>query len=274
MRIVTAKGAKIPALGFGTFELRQSEAFEAVSTALEVGYRHIDTAQIYGNEAEVGAAIAESRIPREEIFLTTKVWPDNFGPDELRPSVVASLQRLQTDYVDLLLLHWPGERHPMADVLGRLAELRMAGMADHIGVSNFTTLLLDEAVRHSPVELATNQVECHPFLDQSEVLAAVRERGMALTAYSPLARGKVFGNERLAEIGRRHGKTEGQVALRWLIQQPAVVAIPRSSDPDHIAENFDVFDFALSHEEMQRVSGLTEADRRLIDPRGLAPAWD
>lgn len=274
MRVVTARGAKIPALGFGTFELRQSEAFEAVSVALEVGYRHIDTAQIYGNEAEVGAAIAESGLPREEVFLTTKVWPDNFGPGELRPSVVASLDRLQTDYVDLLLLHWPGERHPMADVLGRLAELRTAGMADNIGVSNFTTLLLDEAVRHSPAPLATNQVEYHPFLDQSPVLAAVRERGIALTAYSPLARGRVFGHERLAEIGRRHGKSGGQVALRWLIQQPGVVAIPRSADPAHIAENFNVFDFALSQEEMQRVSGLTDADRRLINPRGLAPAWD
>lgn len=274
MRIVTAKGARIPAVGFGTFELGKPEAFEAVSVALEVGYRHIDTAQIYGNEAEVGGAIAESGVPREEIFLTTKVWPDNFGPGELRPSVAASLDRLQTDYVDLLLLHWPGERYPMADVLGRLARLRMDGMADHLGVSNFTTLLLDEAVRHSPVPLATNQVEYHPYLDQSEVIGAVRERGMALTAYSPLARGKVFGDERLAEIGRRHGKTEGQVALRWLIQQPGVVAIPRSSDPDHIAENLDILDFALSQDEMRRVSALTEADRRLIDPKGLAPVWD
>lgn len=274
MRIVTARGAKVPALGFGTFELHRSEVFEAVTVALEVGYRHIDTAQIYGNESEVGEAIAESGVPREEIFLTTKVWPENFGPGELRPSVVSSLERLRTDYVDLLLLHWPGESHPLADVLARIAELRLAGMADHIGVSNFTTLLLDEAARHSPAPLATNQVEYHPFLDQSRVLAAVRQRGMVLTAYSPLARGNVFGNERLAQIGRRHGKSEGQVALRWLIQQVGVVAIPRSSDPDHIAENFDVFDFALSQEEMQQVSGLTEADRRLIDPRGLAPAWD
>lgn len=274
MRIITANGAEIPALGFGTFELHKSEVFEAVTAALDIGYRHIDTAQIYGNESEVGAAIAESGVPREEVFITTKVWPDNFGPGEFRPSVVASLERLRTDYVDLLLLHWPGENHPMASVLARLAELRMAGMADHIGVSNFTTLLLDEAVRHSSVRLVTNQVEYHPFLDQSEVLAAVREGGMALTAYSPLAQGKVFGNERLVEIGRRHGKTAGQVALRWLIQQPGVVAIPRSGDPDHIAENFDVFDFALSDDEMARVSGLTEANRRLIDPRGLAPAWD
>lgn len=274
MRIIEAKGARIPALGFGTFELRRSEVLQGVSVALEVGYRHIDTAQIYGNEADVGMAILGSGVPREEIFLTTKVWPDNYGPGQMRPSVEASLERLQTDYVDLLLLHWPDENRPMDDVLSRLAELRMAGMADHIGVSNFTTLLLDEAVRNSPTPLVTNQVEYHPFLDQSQVLATVRDRGMALTAYSPLARGKVFGNERLAEIGRRHGKTEGQVALRWLLQQPGVVAIPRSSDPAHIAENFDVFDFALSQEEMEQVSKLTDADRRLISPRGLAPAWD
>lgn len=274
MQSIEANGAKIPALGFGTLELAGPKALEAVSTALAVGYRHIDTAQRYGNEQAVGRAIEESGIPREEIFLTTKVSPENFGAADLVPSVLRSLERLRTDYVDLLLLHWPDERRGLSGVMEGLGEVQVSGLADHLGLSNFTTLLVDEAWRYAPPLLVTNQVEYHPYLDQLPVLESARRRGMALTAYSPLARGRVYGDQRLVRIGRRHGKTAGQVALRWLLQQPGVVAIPRSGNPLHIAENFDVFDFVLSADEMTSIETLTGLAWRFTSPAGLAPAWD
>lgn len=271
---VSAAGATIPSLGFGTFELDRREATDAVATALEVGYRHVDTAQIYGNEAEVGGAIADSDIAREHIWLTTKVWPENFAPPEFRPSVEKSLDRLGVDYVDLLLLHWPNDDVPLAETIEQLNDVRREGLAHQIGVSNFPSALLAEAAALSDAPLATNQVEYHPFLSQSAVLSEARNRGMALTAYSPLARGEVFEDATLGDIGEAHGKHAGQVALRWLIQQDGVIAIPRSADPDHIASNFEIFDFELTDAEVERITGLTAAHRRLIDPKGLAPDWD
>lgn len=272
---VQGREARIPALGLGTWQVTGAEAEEMVGRALELGYRHLDTAQAYGNEAEVGRAVEDSGVDRDSIFITTKVWPDRYGPGDFADSVDASLEALRTDAVDLLLLHWPAfGDSSLEEVMGRLAEARRAGKARHVGVSNFTPGLLDRAVEASPVPLEVNQVEYHPFLGQSHLLDAVRGREMVLTAYSPLAQGRTARDPLLKAIGRERGKTGAQVALRWLLQQESVATIPRTSDPEHLAENLDVFDFRLSKGEMEAVGELAEPDGRIIDPDGLAPEWE
>lgn len=274
MHTVHAHGAEIPALGFGTWQMSGSEAVRATVHALEVGYRHIDTAQIYGNEAEVGRALADSPVAREEIFLTTKVWVENYGRREMAPSVEESLRKLGTDRVDLLLLHWPGRDVPLAETIEALAEVRERGLTRHIGVSNFTPSLLADALSLSPAPLVTNQVEYHPFLDQRKVLRSTREAGMALTAYSPIARGRVMESARLREIGERYGKSPAQVAIRWLLQQEGVSTIPKAASPEHCEANFDVFDFALEPREMEEIHDLAEPGSRLVSPEGIAPDWE
>lgn len=271
---VDIQGTRVPALGFGTFRLTGQSCREMVQTAVRLGYRHIDTAQMYDNEAAVGAALAASGVARAEIFLTTKVWPDRFRAGVLERSVEESLRKLGTDYVDLLLLHWPNPEVPLAETIGALNAVRRAGQARQIGVSNFTTQLLAEAQQASDAPLLINQVEYHPFLDQSVLLQALRQRRMGLTAYSPLAQGKVAGHPVLSTIGRRYGKTAGQVALRWLVQQDCVIAIPKSASPARAQENLDIFDFSLEETEMQEIFALGARTGRLIDPAGLAPAWD
>ncbi len=274
MHEVEAHGARIPALGFGTWQLSGDVARSMVETALEIGYRHIDTAQMYGNEAEVGAAIRESGVPREEIFLTTKVWPDKFRKGVFQRSVEESLRRLGLPSVDLLLLHWPNAEVPLSETMGALDEVRERGWAKHVGISNFTTRLIDEALACARSPLVTDQVEYHPFLSQAAVLEKLRGNGMALTAYCPLARGKIFGNPTLEGIAKRHDKSVGQVALRWLVQQPGVIAIPRSSKPEHARANWAIFDFALSDEEMNEIAALGAPGGRVVDVAGVAPAWD
>lgn len=274
MHTVNVNGAAIPALGFGTHELQGATAADMVDAALGIGYRHIDTAQAYKNEAAVGAGIAASGLPREDVFLTTKVWPDRFAPGQLQRSVDESLARLDTPYVDLLLLHWPNPEVPLEETLDALNDMRRIGRARHIGVSNFTTDLLEEAVRLSDEPLAVNQVEYHPFLAQDEVLDAARRHGLGLVAYSPLAQGLVFGNDALAGIAEAHGKSPGQVALRWLVQQDAVCAIPRTSSVDHARTNFEIFDFELTGDEMEAIDQLSRKRQRLVDPDEVAPDWD
>ena len=269
MEHLEIQGTRVPRLGFGTWELTGGTAFESVSHALRVGYRHIDTAQMYGNEEQVGRAIAESGVDRDDIFLTTKVPPRNAAADDVIRSHEDSLRKLGTDHVDLLLLHWPADP-PMEETLGALDELRQQGKTRHIGVSNYPSDLLKQAV--DIARIATDQVEYHPFLGQDEVLSVVREHGLFLTAYSPLSKGDVLTNDDLEEIGREHGKSAAQVALRWLLQQDRVVAIPRSSSPDHIEANLAVFDFELSDDEMDRIHALPKG-RRKIDPPS-APDWD
>ncbi|GIV57349.1 MAG: oxidoreductase [Rhodothermaceae bacterium] len=274
MHHVQANGASIPALGFGTFQMKGETAYAAVRHALDLGYRHLDTAQIYANEAEVGRALAESGVAREAVFLTTKVWIDRFTSDRLAPSVDESLRRLRTDYVDLLLLHWPNPDVPLAETIRALNQVQRAGKTRHIGVSNFPTKLLREALALTDVPLVTNQVEYHPYLSQRAVLAVLREAGMCLTAYSPLAQGRLLDDPVLRTLGARYGKTPAQVALRWLLQQDGVVAIPKAARPEHAAANIDVFDFTLTDEEMRQIHGLARPDGRVVDPPGLAPAWD
>ena len=271
--MVRASGAEIPKLGFGTWKLKGEDATSAVETALSTGYRHIDTAQVYENEGEVGAALRTSGVAREDVFVTTKVWMDRFAAGDLEDSVKESLARLDLDHVDLVLLHWPNPDFPLAETIGALNEARSAGLTRHIGVSNFTTAWLGEAVACSDAPLAANQVEYHPFLDQTPVMDAVKDYAMALTAYCPIAQGWVFEAPVLKAIAEKHGKSPAQIALKWLINQDPVAAIPRSSRPEHIRSNFEIFDIDLSDEEMARIGSLKSSTDRLIDP-GWAPAWD
>lgn len=273
IHVVTANGATIPAIGLGTWDLRGRTCERVVEAALGMGYRHIDTAAMYDNEAAVGNALRASDVPRDEIFLTTKVWHDCAGDGPLQRSLEASLRRLGLDFVDLVLMHWPDPGTPVAETMRALADVRRRGLARHIGVSNFTVDLLRAAVAHSSEPVTVNQVEYHPFLDQSAVLAECAGHGVALTAYSPLAKGRVFDDPVLTEIGAAHGKNPGQVALRWLVQQPGVVAIPRSSRVERIAEFIAIDDFALSDADMRRISSLAHGSGRLVD-YDFSPSWD
>jgi 2,5-diketo-D-gluconate reductase B len=268
-----AHGAAIPAIGFGTSGMGDVRA-EHVAAALKCGYRHIDTARKYGTEGAVGEGMRASGVPRAEIFLCTKVSHENLHAADFARSVDDSLKALGVDYVDLLLVHWPEKNTPLAETMGALAKAKRSGLTRHIGVANFNIAMLDEAIKLCPEPLVTLQAECHPYLDQSKVIAACRARGLVLTAYCPLARGRIKGDAVLAEVGRRHGKTGAQVALRWLMQQEIIAAIPRSSNATRIAENIDVFDFELDGDEMRRVGALKRPDGRTANPAGRAPKWD
>lgn len=270
---ITHKGTKIPALGYGTWQLRGPDCKTGVAKALEIGYRHIDTAQIYENEAEVGAAIAESGVKRGDIFLTTKVWNTNLQSDAMRKSVDESLKKLKTDHVDLLLIHWPINDVPFAEQLKGLQDVKKAGLAKLIGVSNFTVAQMKEVVETIGADVATNQVEYHPFLSQKPVLDYLRGKNMFLTAYSPLARGKVAEAPLLQELGKKYGKLPGQITLRWLLQQPGVSAIPKAGSEQHLKKNFEIFDFKLDDSEMQKIHALAKPDGRMISPE-WAPKWD
>jgi diketogulonate reductase-like aldo/keto reductase len=272
MQFVEANGAKIPAVGLGTWELRGRTCARLVEQALRLGYRHIDTAQIYDNEREVGDGLRASGVRRDEVFVTTKVWTTHFAPNDLERSTRESLVKLRLPEVDLLLLHWPNPHVPLAETLGALAHVRKLGMCRHIGVSNFTVALIDEAVAACAEPLVCDQVEYHPYLEQSKVREACARHGMAVVAYSPLAKGRIKGDETLARIGQAHGKTAAQVCLRWLVQQN-VCAIPRTSRIERLSENIDIFDFVLSDDEMHQISRMGSAKGRLTD-FGFAPKWD
>lgn len=247
---------------------------EAVAAALKTGYRHIDTARKYGSEREVGEAMRGSGIPRGEIFLTTKVSHENLRPADFARSVDQSLEALQVDYVDLLLVHWPNPQIDVTEYMPALAKAKREGIARHIGVANFTTTLLKRAVELCPEPLAVLQAEYHPYLDQSKLLPTVRKYGLAFVAHCPLGRGSLFDDPVLGEIAKARGRTVAQIALRWLLQQDVAV-IPFSSKPARIAENFDVLDFSLSEDEMRRISALKRADGRVADPAGRVPGgWD
>ena len=272
MNFIEANGARIPAIGLGTWELRGRTCARLVEQALRLGYRHIDTAQVYENEREVGDGVRASGVRREEVFITTKVWTSHFAPHDLERSAKESLTRLRVSEVDLLLLHWPNPRVPLSETLDALAHVRKLGMARHVGVSNFTVALIDEAVANCPAPLVCNQVEYHPYLDQTRVREACARHGMAVVAYSPIAKGRVRNDELLAGIGNAHGKSPAQICLRWLVQQ-GVAAIPRTSRLERLSENMEIFDFELSEAEMGQISGIGSRDGRLTD-YGFAPKWD
>ena len=271
---VEAKGARIPLAGLGTWDLRGRTCARVVEQALRLGYRHIDTAEMYDNEREVGEGLRASGVPRNEVFVTTKIWPSHFAPRELMRAAKDSLVKLRLSEVDLLLLHWPNPQVPLSETLGALCKAKEGGMARHIGVSNFNIALLEEATALSTEPLICNQFEMHPFLDQSKLVAACRAKGMAVVAYSPIARGNAKNDAVLARIGREHGKTAAQVCLRFLVQQDVVV-IPRTSKIERLEENLSIFDFALTDAEMSEIAGLAHRDGRIVDwSFSGSPKWD
>jgi len=271
MLTVTAHGATIPLLGLGTWQLRGETCVAMVREAIAIGYRHLDTAQAYENEAEVGEGLRASGLPRDEVWVTTKIWFDRFRDGDLQRSAEESVRRLGFE-PDLLLLHWPNPQVPLEETLGALADARRRGLSRHVGVSNFTTALIREAVRLSSEPIVNNQVEYHPFVDQRPLLEECRSLGISVTAYSPIGKGKVADHPVIREIAQAHRKTPAQIALRWHLQQN-VIAIPRSSRPERLRENFEVFDFALSDDDMARLFEIGRRDGRMVAP-AWSPTWD
>jgi 2,5-diketo-D-gluconate reductase B len=267
---IRIQGVEVPRIGVGTWLVTGRPCREAVEDALELGYRHIDTARMYGNEREVGAALAASGVPREAVWITTKVWYDDATADGVRASAIASLRDLRTDYVDLLLLHWPSSDVPLKETMRALAAVAGDHLALTVGVSNFPTDLVAAALDYAP--LFCNQVEYHPYLAQPDLLRQAREHDLLLTAYSPFAHGRLLDEPVLETIAARHGRTPGQVALRWLLDQPQVAAVPKASSHERRAENLAVFDFSLSDDERDRIAAL-DRGLRTADPP-WAPAWD
>lgn len=267
----TIKNICVPVLGLGTFGLNGAEGIRSIRAALDLGYRNLDTAQHYRNETEIGEALAGSPV-RDEVFITTKIWHTDLDPTRLPALAEDSLRRLRRDFVDLLLVHWPNPAIPLAATLDAMMKVKAAGRARQIGISNFPLALLDQAWWQCGDALFANQVEYHPFLDQSKILAWLKARGMLLIAYMPLARGKVAGDPTIRAIAEQHGKSPQQVVLRWLIQQDNVIPIPRSSRPDNLRANIEIFDFELSATEMAQID-LLRGNGRIANPT-WAPDWD
>ena len=268
-------GGEIPALGLGTFRLNGAGAVEAVSNALNLGYRHLDTAAMYENEAEVGAGLRASGVRRDEVFVTTKVWTTDIAPGDLQASAQASLERLKIDQVDLLLIHWPNRTIPLAGSIEALCDAKRRGYARHIGVANFPSDMLGDAVRLAAQHgetIATNQCEYHPRLSQSKVLEACRKHGVVFVSYCPLGQGRMADDDAIAPIARKHGKTASQIVLRWHVQQ-GVAAIPKAGGKGHQRENLDVFSFTLPDDDMRALTALARHDGRLVKP-GFGPEWD
>jgi 2,5-diketo-D-gluconate reductase B len=263
MQFVEAKGARIPVIGLGTWDLRGRTCARIVEQALRQGYRHIDTAEMYENEREVGEGLRASGVKRNDVFVTTKVWPTHFAPRDLERSAKDSLVRLRLSEVDLLLLHWPNPRIPLSETMGALCKMKEVGVARHIGLSNFTAPLIAEALALATEPLVNDQIEWHPYLDQSEIVAACRKHGLSVTAYSPIARGKAVRDKVLSTIGMRYGKSGGQVSLRFLIQEGAIV-IPRTSKVERLGENLAIFDFTLTKEEMAEIRKLGTARQSVL----------
>ena len=272
MQYVEANGARIPAIGLGTWDLRGRTCARVVEQALRLGYRHVDTAEMYGNEREVGEGLRACGVKRDEVFVTTKVWQDHLAPAELARATKDSLVKLRLSDVDLLLIHWPSPRIPLAETMEALCRMKEMGFARHIGISNFTVPLIAEAMKLTTAPLVTNQIEWHPYLDQSKVVAACRQHGLSVTAYSPIARGRAGNDAQLRLIGMHHRKTAGQVSLRFLIQEGAIV-IPRTSKLERLEENMAIFDFALDAAEMDEIRKLADRGGRVVDWSG-SPNWD
>ena len=268
-------GAQIPAIGLGTFRLTGASAVQSIAGALSLGYRHIDTAAMYENEAEVGEGLRASGVARDQVFITTKVWTTNIAKGDLQASAQASLARLKLDQVDLLLIHWPNKAIPLAESIEALCDAKQRGYARNIGVANFPAAMLDDAVRLAAShgeKIATNQCEYHPRLSQAKVLEACRQHGVVFVSYCPLGQGRMTDDDAIAPVAARHGKTPSQIVLRWHVQQ-GVAAIPKAGSAGHQRDNLDVFGFTLPDEDMRAISALAKPDGRLVQP-GFAPEWD
>lgn len=265
----------IPPFGLGTFRLKGQTVIDSVRTALELGYRAIDTAQIYGNEAEVGQAIADSGVPRSELFVTTKIWTEHLAADKLLPSLRESLDKLRLDHADLVLIHWPspGGAVPVAESIDALMDARQQGLTRQVGVSNFTIDLLRQAIAAAGAgQIATNQVELHPYLQNRALADFARSQGVPLTSYMTLGYGKVLGDEVLAGIATAHGVGTAQVALAWAMQLGHAV-IPSSTKRVNLQANLGARTLTLTDDEMARIAKLDRGER-LVNPAGLAPKWD
>jgi len=270
MKYEKVTGAQIPALGFGTFRMKGDECAKAVENALKIGYRHLDTAEIYENEKAVGNGMKAVGLPRDELFITTKAWMDDLSPDGVRKSLDQSLTDMGLDYVDLWLIHWPNPKFEVEETLAAMSKEVEQGRVRHLGVSNFPTALFERAVKAAPV--TCNQVEYHPYLSQAKVIDAARKHDALVMAYAPLGIGACHSDETMAKIGAKYGKSAAQVTLRWFMQQPNVGAIPKASGYDHAKENLEIFDFELSAEDMAAINGL-ERGERMIAP-DFGPEWD
>ena len=274
--IRTAGQANIPVLGLGTWQSTGQDCVDVVSQALKMGYEHIDTAQAYGNEKEVGQGIKQSGVSRDKFFLTTKIFPDDmkFEPEELIAAAKRSLADLDTDYVDLLLLHWPDDRVPLSETIPALCELQKQGLTRHIGVSNFNIANIIEAEKYADVPIVVNQVEFHPFIKQKTLQTFLNNHHILLEAYSPLARGDVFDNEIIKEIADKHNVTPAQISLAWILADKHRIAIPKTSNPDHLQGNLDAIKVQLSADDIEKINGLARADGRKIKHPDYSPEWD
>lgn len=271
MQFKSIQGIEIPEIGLGTYKLHDRQCSKIVRTALDIGYRHIDTAQMYKNEREVGEALRVSNVPRDDIFLSTKIWHTNLDPDDVLQTTEDSLRHMDTPYVDLLMIHWPNEQYDLRKTIESMLILRDQGKALNIGVSNFPLHLLKKVNDEIRAPIFCNQVEYHPYLDQLDLLDYAIESEILITAYSPLAKGNVADDPTLIEIGKKYDKSPAQVALRWLIEQENVVAIPKASSKQHLESNIDIFDFFLEDEDFERIDNLEKRDR-LVNP-SFAPNW-
>ena len=267
-------GANIPLLGFGTYGMSGAVLQNVLVAALQKGFRHIDTARMYQNEPDVGAAIRSSGVSRNAVFVTTKVWVGNYSRERFMTSVDESLRNLKTDYIDLLLVHWPRGGAPIEAQIEGLNRAVDSGKVRHIGVSNYNAAMMRAAAGMSNHPLVTNQVEYHPFLDQSAVLKEAASSGSSLMAYCGMAVGRVFETPLLEDIAAQHGRSVAQIVLRWLIQQPNVLALSRTEKVERLPQNADVFDFALTSHEMTSISNLKRPGSRIVNPPQLAPDWD
>ena len=274
--IRTAGQANIPVLGLGTWQSTGQDCIDVVSQALKMGYEHIDTAQAYSNEKEVGQGIKQSGVARDKFFLTTKIFPDDmkFEPEKLIAAAKRSLDNLDTDYVDLLLLHWPDDRVPLSETIPALCELQKQGLTRHIGVSNFNIANIIEAEKYTDVPIVVNQVEFHPFIKQQTLQTFLNNHHILLEAYSPLARGDVFDNDIIKEIAERHSITPAQVSLAWILSDKRRIAIPKTANPEHLQGNLDAINVQLSADEIEKISRLARADGRKIKHPDYSPKWD
>jgi 2,5-diketo-D-gluconate reductase B len=272
MDVVTAHGMRLPKLGFGTWRLTGAECQAAVESALAMGSRHIDTAQMYGNEDAVGAALAATGVPRDELHVTTKVWGENLAPDKMRAAMADSLKALRQDYVDLYLIHWPTPAMDLPAALETLVALRDAGATRYIGVANFTVALLRQAIEDIGAPIVCNQIEYHVLLDQTKVLDYARGKGLAITAYCPLAQGRLGDRPELAAIAHKHNVSAAQVALKWLLDQDGVSPIPKAAGRARQQQNIDAQSVLLDDADRAVLAALPK-DQRCVNP-GFAPAWD